>query len=126
MIDNEDTRHYIEQVETAVRQYQATQDRYLSMLDFDWQKLPRVDDGEIGANPLGPPPTLEVKLRDGRTIELRDLHQYYIYQGALCGVPPTPENELVTALQTAQRVFPTFGQRPVMLFDQKVRVTEIF
>lgn len=30
MTDNEGTRHYIEQVEVAVRQYQATQDRYLS------------------------------------------------------------------------------------------------
>lgn len=59
------------------------------MLDFDWQKSPRFDNGEIGSNPLDPPPTLEVKLRDRRTIDLRDLHQYYIYQGSLCGVPPT-------------------------------------
>lgn len=115
MADNERTQRVIEQAEAAVRRYQVEQDRYLSMLEFDWQKSPRTDNGEIGTNPLGPPQALDVELWNGRRIELRDLHQYYVYQGTMCGVPPTPEGELVAALQTAQRVFPTFGQRPVML-----------
>jgi hypothetical protein len=115
MAGKEETRRLIEQAEAAVRRHRDEQERYLAMLDFNWRNVPKRDHGAIGANPLGTFGALEIELPDGRLIELRELHQYYAYHGTLCGVPPTPENELVEALKTAQRVFPQFGMRPVML-----------
>lgn len=56
------------------------------------QTSPRIDYGEINANALGPPIPFEVELVDGRLISLRELHRYSVYAGALCGVPPTPED----------------------------------
>jgi hypothetical protein len=115
MAHDEKTRLLIEKREAAVRQHREEQESYLAMLDFVWPNAPKNDHGEIGPNPLGAPVALEIDLRDGRLINLRELHQYYVYHGTLCGVPPTPEGELVAALKTAQRVFPHFGARPVML-----------
>ncbi|CAN0439013.1 unnamed protein product [Phaeothamnion confervicola] len=58
---------------------------------------------------------MQVTQRDGRVLTLSESHQYFVYQGTLCGVPPSPEGDLVTAVKTAQRIFPTLGQRPVVL-----------
>ena len=115
MADDERTRRFIERCEAMLRRDREERERYLAILDFDWQKSPKVDHGKIGPNPLGAPTALKFTLQDGRLIELRKLHQYFVYEGTLCGVPPNPEGDLVAALKTAQRVFPVFGQQPVML-----------
>lgn len=115
MGDGEKPQTAFERAQAAVRLFEEERNHYLGMLGFDWRSAPRLDHGVIVAHPLNRPASMQIKQRDGRIITLSGLHQYFVYQGTLCGVPPTPEHHLVTAVKTAQRIFPTVGQHPVVL-----------
>lgn len=115
MSQDEESRRRIAQCEAAVKQFREEQESYLAMLDFDWRQSPQTDHGEIAGNPLGAPEGLSFMLSGGHLIRLRDWHQYFVYAGTLCGVPPDPEDHLIAALKTAQRLFPEFGARPILL-----------
>ncbi len=115
MTNDEDQRERLARLEAAMKQHREVQESWLAMLDFDWTTAPRVDHGEVAGNPLGVQQPFSIELRNGRTIELREWHQYETYAGALAGVPPTPEGQLIAALKTARRVFPEFDGQPVVL-----------
>lgn len=115
MSDGEKPQTAFERAQAAVCLFEEEQNHYLGMLGFDWRTAPRVDHGVISTHPLNRPASMQLTQRDGRFITLCELHQYFVYQGTLCGVPPTPEDELANAVKTAQRLFPTLGQRPVVL-----------
>ena len=115
MVDDDKNQQFHQRYEAFMEKQREERDRYLGALGFDWCASPRQDHGEIAINPLGSPQGLSVTLLDGRVIALREWHQYAVYEGTLCGVPPDPEDNLIAALKAAQRIFPSCGDRPVML-----------
>lgn len=115
MVDDERNQRLIERYEAFMCRLAEEREHYLGMLGFNWQLSPRTHHGEILGHPLVAPDGLSITLHDGRVIALREWHQYFVYAGTLCGVPPTPENDIIAALKTARRMFSHLGARPVLL-----------
>ena len=103
------------QIEETIRRLNEERLSALAKLGFNWESAPRTDYGQLKEHPLNPPDSLVIELVTGRRIELRKFHQYFVYQGTLCGVPPTPEGELISALESACRFFPDGGEKAVVL-----------
>ena len=102
-------------MEASVQRFQEEQQRFLDLLGFDWKSIPRVQHESLSGHPLDAPASLELTLADSRRVALRDLYQYYVYAGALAGFPPLLDHFLLTAVQSAQRLFPEYGARPTVL-----------
>ena len=84
-------------------------------LPFDWRASPRIDHGIVRTHPIMPPVSLEFLLPSERRIKLNQLHQYYVYEGKLAGLPGDPEANFLSAINSAEGYFPNYGATPLIL-----------
>lgn len=88
--------------------------RRLKLVGFDWRVSPRQDYGVTG-NPLDRHHTFAITLSTGRLVTMTRMVQYAVYAGVLAGIPTSPQQQLIAAIETAETLHPELGASPVML-----------
>ena len=82
---------------------------------IDLSRAPVTENPDTRAHPLDrfSPPTY--LLNCGRVVTLRTIHQYYVYEGVLCGIPIKAEGFVISAAERARKLFDLDSREPVVL-----------
>lgn len=82
---------------------------------FDIKKCIRQEHGVVERHPLSWIADWKIQIESGEQIRLEAIYQYHTYGGLLCGFPFGAEHHIEQAIEYAQRQFPYFGDRFVVL-----------